>query len=420
MLKWVQLAFRNILRNKRRSFVTILAVGAGFTSISLYQGYIHNAYESLRWLAICGEGLGHLRINKAGWQAKGVLEPGNDWFSKEDTEKIIRLAKEEKNVVLVTPQMQVIGMVSNGLTSTVFIAQGVVPEDEKFIKNIWFENLGYIDKSYNEIVGEGLSAEKKFGVLIAKDLAAYLNMQPGSSGVVMAQTINGQMNAMDMQISGVYDTGNDFSNDKFMRFDFSFAQSLLDTQSAERILVLLNHWQETEKTRDLLLKKLSKAGIDCEIKSWDELSLGYSKMKSYLDTIFIFLFSIVLVIVVITTINTMGMAILERTREIGTLRALGLKRKGVNQLFALEGAFLGLCGSILGMILHTITWLIIRIFPLHYNPPGFSSPVAMRVDMVPWSLVVLSLCFVLLSTIAAIVPARRAAGRNIVDALGHV
>jgi putative ABC transport system permease protein len=205
-----------------------------------------------------------------------------------------------------------------------------------------------------------------------------------------------------------------------MLLNFYFAQALLDTQSAERIVVLLENWKDTERMRDLLLKKLKKAGIDCDIRTWNELSLFYAKIKSYLDTIFLFLSSIVLVIVIMTTINTMGMAILERTKEIGTLRSLGLKFKGVSVLFALEGAFLGFFGSILGIILHTCVWALIKVFPLYYTPPGMSEAVAMMVDMVPQALFILVLCFILLSTIAAIIPARGAARKNIVDALGHV
>jgi putative ABC transport system permease protein len=225
---------------------------------------------------------------------------------------------------------------------------------------------------------------------------------------------------MDMQVCGLYDTGNDMSNDKFMRFNFYFAQSLLNTRSAERIVVLLKDWKDTEKMRALLLKKLKAAGIDCEIRTWDELSISYSKTKSYLDTLFVFLFSIVIVMVIMTTINTMGMTILERTREIGTLRALGLKLKGVSVLFALEGAFLGLFGSMAGIILHTSVWALIKVYTPHYLPPGFSTPVPMKVDMVPYFLVFLLLCLVVLSMFSAIIPARRAARKNIVDALGHV
>jgi len=412
MMKWMKLAFRNILRNKRRSFVTMAAIGVGFASIGLYHGYIHNAYAGLRTIAIRGEGLGHLRINKAGWQAKGKLEPEKYMFSQEETEKIMRLVREEKNVELTTPQIQVTGMVTNGATSTVFIAQGIIPKDEVIIKGNW--------KAFRPREGQNINDEKIYGVQMAKDLASYLNLKTGMDGIVMAPTLNGQMNALDMQIVGIYDTGNDFSNDKFMRFNFYFAQSLLDTKSAERVVVLLKKWEDTEMMRDLLRKKLKTAGIDCEIRTWKELSLGYLKMKSYLDTVFALLASIVLVIVVMTTVNTMGMAILERTREIGTLRALGLKFKGVSILFALEGAFLGFLGSIAGIILHSVAWVLIRVFPPTYIPPGFSEPVEMWIDMVPEMLLFLIVCFILLSMVAAIIPARGAARKNIVDALGHV
>ena len=127
--------------------------------------------------------------------------------------------------------------------------------------------------------------------------------------------------------------------------------------------------------RTLLLSKLSNAGIASEIKTWNELSLFYSKVKGMFDMIFLFLFTIVLVIVVMSTVNTMSMAVLERTREIGTLRALGLKRRGVSLLFAMEGGMLGLFGSFIGIVLHVSVWAMIRAFAPTYTPPGISTPV---------------------------------------------
>jgi putative ABC transport system permease protein len=412
MMKWIKLAVRNISRNKRRSFVTLLAIGVGFASISLFYGYVHHVYWGLRVMAIHGEGLGHLRVNKAGWQEKGKLEPEKYMFSKEDTQKIIKLATEEKNVILATPQIQVTGIVTNGIASTIFIAQGVVPKDDKTIKGSWANFL--------PVKGQTLSDEKLYGVEIAQDLSNYLSLTQDKEGVVMAPTLSGQMNALDIKVNGVYNTGSEFSNDKFMRFNFYFAQSLLDTQSAERIVILLKDWQDTERMRTILLAKLKAAGINCEIRTWEDLSLFFSKQKDFLRMMFTFLFSIVLVIVVMTTVNTMGMAILERTREIGTLRALGLKRRGVSLLFSLEGALLGFFGSIIGTIMHTCVWAIIKIYPPRYTPPGMAMPIDLVVDMVPPMLFVLMLSFILLSLFAAIIPARRAAKQNIVDALGHV
>jgi putative ABC transport system permease protein len=172
--------------------------------------------------------------------------------------------------------------------------------------------------------------------------------------------------------------------------------------------------------RGILLKKLSQAGLACEIKTWNELSLFYSKVKGMFDMMFLFLFSIVLVIVVMSTVNTMGMAVMERTREIGTLRALGLKRRGVSLLFAMEGGLLGLFGSCIGVALHISVWAMIRALSPTYTPPGISTPVPLVVDLVPRALFVLMACLLFLSLFAAIIPARRAAKQNVVDALGHV
>jgi putative ABC transport system permease protein len=138
------------------------------------------------------------------------------------------------------------------------------------------------------------------------------------------------------------------------------------------------------------------------------------------DMIFLFLFTIVLVIVVMSTINTMSMAVLERTREIGTLRALGLKRRGVSLLFAMEGGMLGLLGSFIGIVIHASVWVLIRALAPTYTPPGISTPVRLVVDFRPRAICVLLLFLVFLSLLAAIIPARRGARQNVVDALGHV
>jgi putative ABC transport system permease protein len=411
-LKWLKLAGRNVLRNKRRSLVTLLAIGIGFSAITLFYGYMSNTYLLLRISAIQGEGLGHLTIYKTGWLEKGKLDPERYMFSQEEIGKTIKLVKSESAAILATPQIQVSGLVSNGDVSTIFIAQGVIPQDEKIIKGVY--------GAYRPVNGEGLSDKKPYGVEIARDLAKYLNLQNGKDGVVMATTLGGQMNALDVEVSGVFDSGSDATNDKYIRFTLDLAQSLYDTRMADKIVVLLDDWRKTEGMHSLLLTKLEKAGISCEIKTWNELSLFYSRVRELFGMIFLFIFCIVLVIVVMSTVNTMGMSVMERTREIGTLRALGLKRRGVSMLFALEGGLLGFIGSLLGIAVHLTVWFIIRTFPLTYTPPGQSSPVPLWVDLVPEALCALLICMIALSLAAAIIPARHAAGQNVVAALGHV
>ena len=127
-----------------------------------------------------------------------------------------------------------------------------------------------------------------------------------------------------------------------------------------------------------------------------------------------------LVIVVMSVVNTMSMSVMERTREIGTLRALGLKRYGVKLLFATEGVLLGILGSSAGGVIFFVVHMIITMTHPTYIPPASSMPVPLHVDLM-WPALLQSMFFMaVLSTLAAFVPARRSARMTIVDALGHI
>lgn len=412
MIKWIKIAFRNILKNRRRSFVTIMAIAVGFSAVIFFGGYKESVYSGIRRGAIRGEGLGHLTIYKKGWLEKGYADPEKYMFGKMEIQQIIDITQEEEAVILATPKMDISGLVSNGHTSRIFVGQAVIPSGAKTISG---DRVG--SRMSN---GMDLSDQKKQGVIVAKGLAGKLDLEPGGGAVVMATTLNGQMNLLDIDVAGIYQSRSKANNERGMRFHLAFARSLYDTDKADRIVVLLDGWQKTERVRRQLLKILHEAGLDCEIKTWDTLSRSYSGVKKMFDAIFGFIFIIVFTVVVMSVVNTMGMTVLERTREIGTLRALGLKRRGVAVLFSIEGSMIGFLGSIMGLIIIIIIWALIGIIKPTVIYPGSSSPSPFSVSLLPDLIIQLTLFFTFISLLAAILPARRAARQNIVDALGHV
>jgi putative ABC transport system permease protein len=412
MGKWFKLAIRNIKRNRRRSMMTLAAIAVGFAALSLFQGYMHSTYTGLRESAIRGEGLGHLTIFQTGWLTQGQQAPADFMFSGETTRKIINLVEAEADVLLATPRLHISGLVSNGVVSTIFLAQGVIPRDDSTIKGAF--------AAFRPVKGQTLDDRRPYGVEMADGLARILSLTPGAEGVAMAPTLDGQMNAMDILVAGTYNSGSDATNDKLMRVPLGFAQSLYDTDKADRIVVLLDDWQKTEPVRRRLYALLKESHIDVEIKTWEELSLFYHQVKGMFDMIFFFLFCIVLIIVVMSTVNTMSMAVLERTREVGTMRALGLKRRGVSMLFAVEGVLLGLVGCLGGIGLKLLVWGLFEWLKPTYTPPGVSTAVPVVIDLAPVGVAVLCGFFAVFSLLAAILPARRAARQNVVEALGHV
>jgi putative ABC transport system permease protein len=415
MFMWFTISIRNIIKNGRRSLMTIMAIALGYAAINLFQGYVHNTYVGLSNAAIHGEGLGHLTIFKKGYLDQGKLHPEKYQFSRDEVEKISDLVRKRPDVELVTPRLSVSGIISNGKNSTIFISQGLVPVDDTAIR-------GNLTK-YSSFKGSYLTDAEHSGVVVGSELAEMLNLKVGSDAVILSNTYSGMANALDVKVLGIFNTGASATNDKTVLMTYRLAQDLVDFPGAERLVVLLKNGKNGEAAGSAaseIGKILDDAGYGVEIKTWNELSVFYNQVKNLFDMIFLFIFSIVLVIVIMSIINTMSMSVMERTREIGTLRALGLKRYGVKFLFAAEGVLLGLLGSITGgLIFFAVYSIIIATHPT-YTPPASSNPVPLRVDLV-WPALARSVVFMaMLSFAAAFVPARRSARMTIVDALGHI
>jgi putative ABC transport system permease protein len=114
------------------------------------------------------------------------------------------------------------------------------------------------------------------------------------------------------------------------------------------------------------------------------------------------------------------MTVIERTREIGTLRALGLQRGGTVSLFAVEGALIAVVGSVLGVLATLSVALAVNKAGITYTPPNSSGAVSLLVDLHPASVAWVLSFMVVMATVAALWPAYRASRKEIVEALAHV
>jgi putative ABC transport system permease protein len=128
------------------------------------------------------------------------------------------------------------------------------------------------------------------------------------------------------------------------------------------------------------------------------------------------------VIVLFTVVNTMSMSVMERTQEIGTLRAMGVKKKGIALQFVLEGIILGLIGATAGIAIGSVAAELINHSGFTWHPPGqaYPTPLELLTSGVGTLLAGIWAGLGAMAAVAAWIPARRAARMKIVDALGHV
>jgi putative ABC transport system permease protein len=400
------LALRNVLRNRHRSMATVLAIAAGLAAINLFAGYIANVYGGLQLQAVAGERLGHLTIFKKGMLLEGKLHPKRYMFDPDETARVRKIVEGSAGVRLLSPRISVSGMASNGNASTIFIGEGIVANDAKILRG-----------SLADGAGGKLDPAQKYGVAVSADLAKLLNYSIGSTLTLMTSTIDGQANALDAQIVDIFNTGNANTNDKYLVFPLGLAQLLLDTERAERFVVLLEDERNTEAKRDELLSKLATAGFSVEIKTWKELSSFYTQVRNLFDMIFAFIACIVFVIAAMSIANTISMTVIERTREVGTLRALGMRTLGIVRLFSFEAAWLALFGIGLGLAVTVLVATLVNRADISYVPPNSSYSVALLVDL-DWNRIAgVAGIVLMLALLAALLPSLKAARRGIVDAL---
>lgn len=414
MATWVKIALRNLLKNKRRSIVTMMAIMLGFSAVNLFAGFTAYMYRANREGSIYTGFQGHLTIFRKGLFERDKETPAKLLLSPDEITSIQEICKKMKEVVIATPQLRISGLITNGKISTIFVAQGYVPS----IQNIFTSRTSL--KLMEPFDGKPLEDDHPEGIGISRGLARFLNLKVSSDAVIMATTVDGQMNALDVKIYHLFDAPSMAMNDRFIRIPFSYAQQLYDTKGAHMMSVLLEKTEDTEAVRQALKEEFKRKGLDLEIKSWDELSEWYTKVKEMFDLIFLFLFLIVFIIVIMSVINTMSMTVLERIREIGTLRALGLKRRGVLMLFSIESCLMGIGGIAGGTLLCLLGWGCVQMFKPTWIPPGISVRIPLQIEFSLKSFWISGIFLIILCLIASLVPARRAAYSNVVDALGHV
>jgi len=412
---WTKIALRNLIKNRRRSLVTLMAIALGFAAVNLFGGFTEYMYIGNRDVAIFAKCQGHLAVFKKGFLEEGQMDPGRYLLTPKELETITKVCLKDPRVILVTPQITLSGLLTNGQASTIFVAQGIAPS---VVDAFWSRSRLPLFIDLYE--GKKLEEDKPYGVALTRGLARLLNLRIGSNAVALTTTTEGQMNALDVEVFQLFDTDFDELNDKVMRVPFDFAQSLYDTKGADRMTVLLRQTEETANVRDQLQASFALEGLDVDVKTWEELSPWYRKVKEMFDVIFLFLFLVVFVIVVISVVNTMSMAVIERTREVGTLRALGMKRRRVLFLFGIESTLLGLGGTLSGILLTLLGRWGINVLRPTWTPPGLTREVPILIDLEPERMLYSFLFMVALCWIASLLPARRAACQNVVDALGHV
>jgi len=410
MQKFLSLAFRNVFRNRRRTLMTLLMVAGGVSSLLLAGGFFASMFFRLQESTI-QNGLGHLQIHNADYFAKDeqhALEYGLEGYAR-----IAAQARSMPHVRGVAPRIEFAGMVSNGMKSSTFLGTAVDAVAER--------QTGFVPRVS---AGRGFTENgdpERNEALIGAGLARSMSVKPGDGLTLLAITQDGALNGIDVEIAGIVTTGFKEMDDRIVRVSLGAAQRLLQTTRVTKLVVGLDDTRNTDSVHRALSGVLDPSGRKFVIKKWVELATFYRQVRLLFSGIFLFLGVIVFFMVVMSSANTLIMAMFERTREIGTMLAMGTPRSWILGLFVAEGVLTGILGAVTGLVCGTGLGLLLNRMHLYMPaPPGNTDPLMIQIRQVPELTVAAGVLIVITLAVASILPAMRASRLRIVDSLAHV
>lgn len=419
----IKLAFRNIFRSKRRTLITFSAVSIGLALLVIVISLMNGIdKQSISNIINCQTS--HIKIFKKGYFDKKDELPMDITIKEPD--RIRSILKNIPGVVGTESRILFGAGVIKGMDELPCLGVAIDPglDPELFVIK---ESL---------IEGEWLEADDA-DMLVGKSLAEDIGLSVGDLVTVRVITStdkeNFSWNALDLEIKGIFDTDNPTVDSGRILIPLKQAgESLSMEAEVTEIVVRLNSDDDgvVLAARGKIIEALKSQEQDLEVYTWKDLAgtfLAISKMKTRGSGTIIF---IMLIIASMGIINTMLMAVMERTREIGMLSALGMKKGEIMRLFILEGGFLGVFGSLLGCILGGLVSWYLEVYG--WSMAAFGETMQkVSATMYPiedvfyadltFNVLVTTFIFgTLISIIASFYPARKAARLNPTDALRHI
>ncbi len=383
-------------------------VAFGFAAVALAGGFIAQSFEALKEGTIRTVG----QLQAVDRRAVTGTEEKTLEFGLHDASRARSIAAGDPAVSAVLPRIDFVGLATSGAKSVPYLGVGVDPEPEAAATYA------------RELVASGkyLSGDGGDGVLLGTGLASALQVKPGDSVTLMATTPDGALNAVDAVVTGLADVQIKELNDRYLACGIALASRLLQSpETVTKLVVFLKPGADERKTAERLRLALNAAGYPVAIRNWRELAVFYGQVKLLYIGIFGFVGAVLVVIVILSAAIVMTMAVAERTREIGTLRALGTRPSGILTMFLMEGAALAIAGCAAGMILALLVRAVLNasgiILP---PPPGATHGMPIHVQFYPLAYAAGLSAMIVTMLVASYFPARKASRISIVDALAHV
>jgi len=402
-----KLALRNVLRNKRRSFLTGLSIAFAvmiviflwtFVSgilVGMFNNYVTNS-------------VGHIRVLNTDYLKRETMLPLS--ATVPDYQRLITTLEQDQSVKLATGRIKFGVLMDIKGKNKPVLGIGIDPQRESTVLGL-----------YQKMISGKMFAAGTSETVVGAGLAKELGLKTGDTLTVITQTAHGSLSGLNLKIAGVFSLGIASVDNRTFYLPLEQAQQLLDIEGrVTEVFILIKDPDKAVQVAAGIGKTLP-AGLTAV--PWQANGFLFYMMtiiKNIYGAIYVF----ILLLASFTILNTMFMAVMERTREIGMMKALGMKEGEIGRLITLEALILGTLASLVGAAGGTLLAYYVSTVGIDYTA-AFKSIRDVEIPLsyvyrgeFSWLTILVGfLLGVLSSVLASIFPARRAAKMEPTEAM---
>lgn len=400
------MAQRNLTRQPMRSWLTLLAITFGLGAFVFLGGIANGFYAQIV------ENATGMITGDAQIQHKDFKNDMKASLTIPDALPLIAKLQKMPEVAGVSPRAQTTAVITSPTKSLPIMLDGVDPPQET--------QVTFLHKSVKE--GRYLQQGHAREIVIGRKLAELLHIKVGERVVVMAQNVNGELASEAFTVVGMFYTGSHSFDDVIGQINLPAMQRMLAMgEGVTNIAVRLRDKEEQVAPALRQIGALVPPG-DIRLLTWQELVPEAAQMNVIFKRSLSILLGIVLLMVSVVIMNTVLMSVMERTREFGTMLALGSQPGRIVRLVVLESGLVGLAGTLAGLALGVLLIFIHMGNGVNLKAHGAAIPGVTNIIFPKLAAVVLAVpgtLLPLLALLAALYPALRAARLEPVRAIRH-
>ncbi|MES9994286.1 MAG: FtsX-like permease family protein [Candidatus Thiodiazotropha sp.] len=330
---YLQLASRNLVRNRRRTLITLLTMIFGIATLTLLSALNDGWLSQMKTNFILSY-TGHLQIHATGFEASQNL---NDRIQQ--PEEVSKLMQSYPEIVGWTQRIRTSGLASVGSSSAGIQIMATDPEQETWVTSM--------DQRVTEgsWMRPGMSRDLILGRTVAQNLGAEL----GDRVILMLQRLNGEMVSDVFYLRGILETGAPQIDMSLALITLNSAQQWLQMGDAVTdIVIRADSHEDTDTLYRLFTQQLSEN--EYEVMPWQELDPMVRQWLEFSDAYSFVILLVVIILVIIEILNTMLISLHERQKELGVIAAIGTTRIQIFFMLLLEAVMLIFTGAVLGYL----------------------------------------------------------------------